>query len=127
MAHACTVQLRTPSYHLPPATRPAASPSHASSGVCPANTLSTYGGKQWRHIAHDSTLPPSPPPPANDTVGIAFPVDDAGRAALDTFKDGTADFVQFMLDIDSEIIKLTQSGNMTVDEAGALCPADQAR
>jgi len=60
-------------------------------------------------------------------TGIAFPVDEEGRAELSNFKEGKVDFVQFMLDIDGEIIKLTQAGNLAVDEAGALCPADQAR
>ena len=78
--------------------------------------------------SHPNPFPfPFPSLQACVATGIAFPVDDAGRTELTNFKAGTVDFVQFMLDIDSEIIKLTQAGNMTIDEAGAMCPPDQAR
>jgi twinfilin-like protein len=46
---------------------------------------------------------------------------------LAAFKEGTINFVQFHLNFEGEVIELSQAGDLSVDEASALCPPDAAR
>eukprot|EP00039_Didymoeca_costata_P018582 m.334086 g.334086 ORF g.334086 m.334086 type:complete len:357 (-) comp17284_c0_seq1:154-1224(-) len=60
-------------------------------------------------------------------TGVYFPVSDEGLEKLKAFKNGDVNFVQLSLDIPSESINLENSGDMTVDEAAKLVPAEAAR
>lgn len=62
-----------------------------------------------------------------NATGVNFPVSEEGLAQIQSFKDGEINFVQLELDIDGEMVNLTQAGVKTIDEAGACVPADQAR